>query len=402
MSAYAARLKSDMRPLLDELKELRDLEAPTDEQKSDIDRIVATLGEKKSEHDKAVERENKARTADAMFETLSEPAPMPRAVYEKNGGAAPDERKGWFDTLIETKSFKRGASDGYQVRESMPVAKLYPFLETKAPFIPGNVDRSAGLVDIYTPFSPRPRHAVLDLVRTVPSNEFNINYLPLTFTNNATEAPWGTPKAESTNTGSIQTITQTTIAHWKETPRQVLRYIPQLRGEIDTEMREGVLSTLEYRVIRGTGVAPQMNGILNQSTNVADGDDLISQIFFAVGEIENAGGTVDAILMNPRDYSTLIQQEWANNQFNPLIQNERFGTYRIVKSGAIPEGQAIVADWNMAVTLYIGDALRVAVTEALGLKNNIVTFLGEMDAVVLLARPWLLYECPGPLIAAPG
>jgi hypothetical protein len=402
MSAYAARLKADMRPLLDELKELRELEEPSDEQKSDIDRIVQTLAEKKSEHDKAVERENKARGADAMFESLSEPAPMPRAVYEKGGGGqAVDERKGWFDTVIETKSFKRGWSDGYAVRETMPVSKLYPFFEAKAPFIPGNVDRSAGLTDIYSPFTPRVRHAVLDLIRTVQTNQYNINYLPLTFVNNAAEVAWGAPKPESTNTGTIQTITQSTIAHWKETVRQTLNYIPQLRGEIETEMREGVLSILEYRVIRGTGVAPQMNGLINQSTNVAVGDDLVTQIFDAIGKIESAGGTVDGIVMNPSDYAALIQNEWANNSFNPLIQNDRFGRYPIIKSGAMPAGTAAVADWSMAATLYIGDALRVDVTEALGFKSNVVTFRGEIDAVVLLTRPWLFYECPGPLVALP-
>lgn len=402
MSAYAARLKSDMRPLLEELKELRELEAPTDEQKSDIDRIVADLAGKKSEHDKAVDRENKARTADAMFESLSEPAPMPRAVYDKGGGGtADDDRKSWFDTLIETKSFKRGVSDVMNLRESMKVSKLYPFFETKAPFAPGNMDRSAGLVDIYSPFTPRPRHAVLDLVRTIQTRDYNINYLPLTFVNNATEVPWGDPKPESTNAGTIQTITQTTVAHRKETFRQVLNYLPQLRGEIETELREGVLSVLEYRIIRGSGVTPQMNGILNQSTNVAVGADLVSQIFDAVSKVENAGGTVDAILMNALDYGKLVQAEWSGNQFNPLVQNERFGTYRIVKSPAIAEGQAIVADWNLAVTLYIGDALRVDATEALGFNTNVVSFRAEMDAVVLLARPWLLYECPGPLVALP-
>ena len=136
-----------------------------------------------------------------------------------------DDRKGWFDTLIETKSFKRAQAninDELQIHELMPATKLYPFLETKAPFIVKPGALTGGQVDVYGPSSPRARHAVLDLVRTVQTNQYNINYLPLTFVNNAAEVAWGTAKPESTNAGTIQTITQTTIAHWKETVRQQL------------------------------------------------------------------------------------------------------------------------------------------------------------------------------------
>jgi Phage capsid family len=407
MSAYAARLKSEMKPMLEELKELNELDEPTAEQKSDIDRIAAALAEKKSEHDRAIERHQKLLGAQSMIDGLSEPAPLARAVYEgPSNGALIDDRKGWFDTLIETKGFKRAQSnpnDLLNIHESMPTGKLYPFFEQKAPFIVTNPALlPGGTVDIYGPaLGPRRRHAILDLVRTVETNQYNINYLPLTFTNNAAEVAWGQPKPESTNAGTIQTITQTTIAHWKETVRQQLNYLPQLRGEIENELTEGVLTTLEYRIIRGTGVDPQMLGLLAAPTMTATGADLVSQIFMAIGAVEDAGGTVDAIAMNPADYATLIQGEYTNNQFNPLIQNDRFGTYRVVKSGAIPAGKALVGDWGMSVVLYIGDALRVAATEALGMKSNILLFLAEMDAVVLLARPWLMYECPGPLVALP-
>ena len=35
-------------------------------------------------------------------------------------------------------------------------------------------------------------------------------------------------------------------------------------------------------------------------------------------------------------------------------------------------------------------------TEALGFKSNVITFRAEMDAVVLLAQPWLMYRVSGP------
>jgi len=399
MSAYAARLKQDMKPKLEELRELNLIDAPTDEQKSAIDSLTVSLSTMKAEYDKAIERHQKSLGAESMFESLSEPAPQPRAVYEKSSIGQQSESKGWFDTVVESKSFKRGIDDFMNVREVMPLTKLFPgFSEAKAVFIPGNLDRSGGLVDVFNSATqPRKRHPVLDLIRTVPTNQFNINYLPLTFTNNAASVALGQPKPESTNTGDILTLTQTTIAHWKETVRQVLKYIPQLRGEIETELSEGVLERLENRVLHGTGVAPQMNGVLNQVTNTAGGDDLIEQLFNATASVEWAGGVVDAILVNPLDWGKLVEWEYGNNANHPVITANSFNGYPVVKSRSLAAGQAIVGDWASAVVLYVGDALRVDVTEALGFKSNIVTFRAEMDAVVLVSRPWLMYKCAGPL-----
>jgi len=124
MSAYAARLKNEMRPMLDELKELNELDEPTDEQKSDIDRIAATLAQKKSEHDKALERHQKMLGAETMFDGLTEPTPQPRAVYEKssNGKAAEPEYKALADYLIDSREFKNPRNGHYNVVEPVPPA----------------------------------------------------------------------------------------------------------------------------------------------------------------------------------------------------------------------------------------------------------------------------------------
>lgn len=398
-SAYMLHLETQMRPLVDELEELDGLESPSDTETARLEEVIGQIKTMKAEYTRATERSSNAAGVRGEYQALLDVPEGARARTDRPASETRDllASKGWFDLLVESKAFKHPPNDFYNVREVMPVGKLYPYMERKAPFIPVNMDRSAG-ADVYSATSPRARHTLLELIRTVQRNDFNINYLPLVFTNNATDVALGAAKPESTNAGTIQTITMTTIAHWKETPRQVLRYIPALRGEIEIEMTEGVLAVAEARVLNGTGVAPQMKGILAQVTNTATGDDLVTQIFDAIGRIESAGGVVDAILVNPGDYAYLIQQEWANNQFNPLIQNDRFGTYRIVKNAQIAAGTALVGDWAMAVVFYVGESAHVDVSEALGLKNNLVTFRGEMDGVVLVTRPWLMYKCPGPLV----
>jgi hypothetical protein len=400
-------LESQMRPLVDELEELEQLAQPSDGEKSRQDEITIQLKGMKGEYARADERTKESESAKGIYlatQVEAEPARARTDRQQIGTSLALDTSKGWFDTVVESKSFKRGIDDIMNVRESMPLSKLFPgFSERKAVFIPGNLDRSGGLVDVFNEATqPRRRHSVLELIRTVPTNQYNINYLPLTFTNNAASVALGQPKPESTNTGQIETLTQTTIAHWKETVRQVLKYIPQLRGEIETELSQGVLDRLENRVIHGTGIAPQMKGVLAQVTNTAAGADLLAQLFNAVSAVEWAGGVVDAIVVNPLDWGELQQYEYLNNAVNPVITATSFNGYPVVKSRSLAAGQAIVGDWSMAVVLYVGDALRVDVTEALGFKSNIVTFRAEMDAVVLVSRPWLMYVCDGPLPAPPG
>lgn len=401
MSAYAARLKKEMKPLLDELRELNDLEQPTAEQKADIDRITLELGGKKSEYDKAIERSKKATDAETMYGDLDDPAEQPRAQYDRpSRGAGSDkaEVKAVSSYLIDDREFKAQRGNQIKVLAPMPVGAMYPFMEQKAAYIPGNLNLAGPNLRVIEPAQLMQRFPLLALLRTVPWNEISVPYLPLVFTNNAAEVNIGAAKPESTNAGDIATLLMRTVAHWKEVPRQILRYIPRLRSTIDDELRWGVLFRMQNSVLNGAGTGGNMNGIINQVTQTAVGDSLIPQIFDAIGKVETAGGNVDAILINPTDYWTLVGSQAAADPFNPLIQGNTFYGYPVVKVAAQPAGTSLVGDFGQGVTLFVGEEANVQATEALGFKNNIVTIRAEMDAVVLVERPWLLCECPGPLV----
>jgi hypothetical protein len=64
----------------------------------------------------------------------------------------------------------------------------------------------------------------------------------------------------------------------------------------------------------------------------------------------------------------------------------------VIQEGSLAAGTTIVGDWNRAVALYVGENANVRATEALGMKSNLVTVLGEMDCVVLVERPNLLVK----------
>lgn len=395
MSAYAARLKTDMKPLLDEYHELNEIEAPTEEQKSDMDRIAATLTEKKAEYDRAIVRFNGLQTAETTYENLSAPNPAPRAVFDRpsiGAGQGTPEVKALSSYLVDSRDYKNPRSGMYNVAAEAPIAALYPYVERKAAFVPGNLTAIGGPLQVFGPNTPRVPHPILEFLRTVPYNEYSVPYLAPVFTNNAADVPIGTAKPESTNTGTIQTVSMHTIAHWKDVPRQILRYIPSMRAIIDDELIGGVLSKVEDVIINSTGAAGSMLGILAQITTTAAGADMIAQILNGLGVIGARGGTPDGILMNPSDYYALIASAYTGNKYNPIVSAGRFAGVPVIQEGSLAAGTTIVGDWNRAVALYVGENANVRATEALGLKSNLVTVLGEMDCVVLVERPNLLVK----------
>jgi hypothetical protein len=136
MSAYAARLKSDMQPLLQELRELNDLDAPTDEQKSDIDRITGVLTEKKTEYDRAIVRFNNLQTAEATNDALSAPAPAPRAVFDRpsiGAGQSTSEVKALSSYLVDNRDYKNPRSGLYNVAAEARSPRCIPTWSARPP-----------------------------------------------------------------------------------------------------------------------------------------------------------------------------------------------------------------------------------------------------------------------------
>ena len=113
----------------------------------------------------------------------------------------------------------------------------------------------------------------------------------------------------------------------------------------------------------------------------------------AIGIVEGNGGVVDGILMNPTDVALLLNAQLS--VYNPLVTANSIAGYPIIKLPSVAAGTAVVGDFSSSTTLFVGEQANVRATEALGMKSNVVTVLGEMDAVVLVERPWLICKAAG-------
>lgn len=404
MSAFVARIKNEMRPKRDELAELRELEDVTPEHKSRMDQLITELDAGKAAILQFNGQYQKAVAIDTEFDSMEdEPIAPARARYDgpTTGRQAEPEHKSLADYLLTSREFKNPRNNLFNVTEPVPASVLYPFLESKAAFVPGNLSQAHGDVRIIAPLESGLKFPLLSFINSVPWNDLVVPYLPLTFTNNAREQAMAELKAESTNSGSIATIQMTTIAHFKDVPRQIVRYMPTMRAIINSELLNGVLSKLQARVIAGTGTvvapatAPQMLGILGQVSQTvgATPTTLIGQIIAAAGIVETNGGVVDAVLMNPTDVALMLNANLS--VFNPYVTATSIAGYPLIKVAGITAGTALVGDFSSSVTLFVGEQANVQASETVEFKRNVISIRGEVDAVVLVERPWLLCKAVG-------
>ena len=103
MSAYAARLRTEMEPLRDQLKELRELPNPTDEQKAEMRRLTDEVKSRITTHDEFVAGYQDALAIEQKADGLRDAPLISRAQYDVPSHAKnqdTSEVKGWFDHLV--------------------------------------------------------------------------------------------------------------------------------------------------------------------------------------------------------------------------------------------------------------------------------------------------------------
>jgi hypothetical protein len=398
------RLESQMRPLVDQLSELNELDELSDAQRNDFDTITGQLSGMKTDYEAAQDRASKATNWGASVDTLLGDAEPPRARTDRASSqlmtVSADravEHKSLAEYIGESKEYKHPRNGHYDIVEQMPTGALFPFIERKAAYIPANLNLSNG-AQIFGPNTPRIAHPLLDLLRTVPWNEMSVPYLAPAFTNNAAEVNIGAAKPESLNAGDFQNVMMRTIAHWKDVPRQIFRYFPAMRTVVEDELIGGVMAKAEDVILNGTGAGGNMKGILAYVTQTGAGADMVTAILNGLGIVGTQGGAADAIVMNPSDYWALVAAGYTGNKYNPIVATGRIQGVQTVLTGAIAAGTTLVGDFSRAVALYVGETATVRATEALGIKNNLVTTLAEMDCVVLVEYPKFLVKTTAPIV----
>lgn len=213
----------------------------------------------------------------------------------------------------------------------------------------------------------------------------------------------GAEKPKSTYTVErIETLV-TTVAHVTEAlDRALLSDHDGLVSFLDNQLRLGVLLEEEDQILNGTGVAPQLGGILTTAgiqTQAKGADTVPDAIYKAITKVRNQFTEPDGVVMHPNDWQDLRLLKDADGLYvhgAPADEApERLFGLQVVVSPLIAEGTGLVGAFGVAAEVWDREQARVSFAETgLGdsagqemFNRNLVRYRGESRLAFGVIRP---------------
>lgn len=259
--------------------------------------------------------------------------------------------------------------------------------------------------DIVVPYLFRP-FTVRDVITVIPTTSATVEYARVASVTNAA-AP--VAEATSTSTGTkpesamvFEAVTDTikTIAHWIPATRQILSDAPQMRGIIDSFLRDGLLEELEDQIVAGDGTGDNFTGILNTTGTTAQAwdTDLLTTTRRGRTKVRTTGRAIpNAYLMHPNDWEDVDLLQDAEQRYyfgGPMVMGTpRLWGLPVVETEAMTEGTATVGDHRVCV-LWDREQTNISVSNSHEnyFIKNLVAILAEMRAGFGILRPAAIVE----------
>ena len=177
-------------------------------------------------------------------------------------------------------------------------------------------------------------------------------------TNAAAEVAQGAAKPESGVTFAPYNVAIETVAHWIKVSNQLLADAPAVAAYIDTRLRDGLDQRVESQLLNGTGVAPNLSGLLDAGNFVAftptSGANLVESINKAKYALWATGNMPDTVVVNPADWSVMELAKETNGAY-------LYGAPG-TNSGMSPFGVQVVLSNHMAAGSFLIGSLRSSST----------------------------------------
>lgn len=244
------------------------------------------------------------------------------------------------------------------------------------------------------------RLMVADLLASGTTSSNSITYFKETaFTNNTTAVAEGATKPESALTFALQSDLVRKIAHWLPVSEEMLEDVDQIRSYIDMRLRLGVALAEEDQLLNGSGVAPNIQGILNRSgltAAQARGADTNADAIFK--QITTISSTVfiqpDGIVMHPTNWQTIQLTKNANGNYlgtGPWnnAQPAQLWGYPVAVTPSIVLNTALVGAFKQAAQFFRKGGLRVEASNSHAdfFVKNLVAIRAEERGALAVYRP---------------
>jgi HK97 family phage major capsid protein len=198
------------------------------------------------------------------------------------------------------------------------------------------------------------------------------------------------------------------IATTLDVPDEFLEDMDAARSYIDGRLTLFIQMEEEDQLLNGSGVAPNLQGILNtsgiQTTASAAEADNFAAFYRAITAVRQVAMLEpDGVVINPTDYQNLRLSTDANGQFyggGPFTGSGAYGQsgaindpgiwgLRTVVSPAVAAGTAVVAAWRAGAQVFRKGGITVDATNSDEgkFKTNITTIRAEERVGLAVYRP---------------
>ncbi len=274
----------------------------------------------------------------------------------------PEVSKTMGEQLVDSNAYKSFMENGQKNITSE--LKWNPKVELKTTLTESGYPPAVTRSDLVVPTALRDPQNVIDLIDTITTDNYQYKYLEeTTFTNNSSATAEGSALGENALAFTERTENIRKIGSFLPVTEELLADVSAVQGYLDSRLRTMVNLAVGDQILAGSGVAPNLTGILNVSgINTFDFSSFsgnlkrIGQVYEAITEIQKDSFlSPDAIIMHPSDWYQVVTEVNAvttSGSLNPLFVGAgQFG-------GAV--GQTL---WGLPVVL---DTTRPAGTAIVG------------------------------------
>lgn len=250
------------------------------------------------------------------------------------------------------------------------------------------------------------RLTIADLIATGATDSGTVRYVRETSNTNAAAATTeGDLKPESTIVFDQVDEPVRKVATFLPVSDEMLEDVAQLQSYLDGRLRLFVQHAEETQLLSGTGVAPQLTGLLNrtgvQTVAKTTGQAITDALYTAITNIRvNANVEPDGIVMHPTNWSSVRTAKDANGQYygggpfmgpygNGGIAVDNVWGLPVVVSSAIAVNTALVGAFRTQAQAFRRGGLTVEASNSHSdfFQRNLTAIRAEERLALAVYRP---------------
>jgi HK97 family phage major capsid protein len=280
---------------------------------------------------------------------------------EPGGGEQKGTRKSFGEVFADSKA---GAElKGQDVELKFDVKALF---DTATGWAPETTRGPRVVFDEQRPIQ------VVDLIPNRPTGQSAIVYMEeTTFTNTAAETAEGAPKPEAALGLTERNSPVRKIPVWIPVTDEQLEDVEGIRAYLDNRLPFMVRQRLDAQIVSGTGVAPNLTGLLNRTgiqTQARGTDPTPDAVYKAMTKVEVGGQAIPNLaIFHPNDWQDVRLLRTADGIYiwgNPSEAGpERIWGLRVAKVQAAVENTAVVLD-SQFTELAVRKGMTVKVSDS--------------------------------------